>query len=171
MHCGLPVLLLVIAGALAGCGESAWTEPGNDEAAPEAVSSAPAGEPPRRAERGAPDVQRASPTPGASAGVPPPDANTDPGDIPDTSAPNEDGVARLAAGVTARYACESGHRVDIVRGEVARVTLADGRVVHLRRSDETPPRYRGEALSFEVHGNGATLGQHEVGGFDCQPVE
>ena len=72
------------------------------------------------------------------------------------------------AGITMRYRCESGHSVAIVRGEQARVTLADGRVVAISRvADSSPPQFQGEALSFEVTGDGATLGQHEVGGFAC----
>ncbi|HEY0662957.1 MAG TPA: hypothetical protein VGD21_16730 [Lysobacter sp.] len=71
-------------------------------------------------------------------------------------------------GITMRYRCESGHSVAIVRGERARVTLADGRVVEIARvADSSPPQFEGEALSFEVTGDGATLGQHEVGGFAC----
>jgi hypothetical protein len=71
-------------------------------------------------------------------------------------------------GITMRYRCDSGHSVAIVRGELARVTMADGRVVEIARvTDTSPPQFQGEALSFEVTGDGATLGQHEVGGFAC----
>lgn len=73
------------------------------------------------------------------------------------------------AGITMRYTCEQGHRVDIVGGDTARVTLADGRVVDIPRvADSAPPQYSGVALSFEVGSEGATLGQHEVGGFACR---
>jgi hypothetical protein len=71
-----------------------------------------------------------------------------------------------------RYRCEQGHRVDIVGGDSARVTLADGRVVDIPRvADSAPPRYSGIALSFEVSSDGATLGQDEVGGFACREAD
>lgn len=73
------------------------------------------------------------------------------------------------AGVTMRYSCEQGHRVDIIGGSTARVTLADGRAIDIPRiADSAPPRYSGVALSFEVGSDGATLGQDEVGGFACR---
>ena len=72
-------------------------------------------------------------------------------------------------GVTMRYSCDQGQRVDILEGKTARVTLADGRVIDLPRvADSAPPRYSGVALSFEVGSDGATLGQDEVGGFACR---
>ena len=75
-------------------------------------------------------------------------------------------------GVTMRYRCDGGHAIAIVRGERARVTLADGRIVEIERvADSAPPVYRGEASSFEVGSDGGTLGQDEVGGFDCHPDE
>jgi len=75
-------------------------------------------------------------------------------------------------GVSMRYRCDGGHAVAIVRGERARVTLADGRIVEIARvADSAPPAYRGEALSFEVGSDGGTLGQDEVGGFDCNADE
>lgn len=81
---------------------------------------------------------------------------------PDTSPP----------GVTMRYRCEQGHRVDIVGGNNARVTLADGRVVDIPRvADSTPPRYAGVSLSFEVGSEGAMLGQDEAGGFACREAD
>jgi membrane-bound inhibitor of C-type lysozyme len=74
--------------------------------------------------------------------------------------------------ITMRYRCEQGHRVDIVGGDSARVTLADGRVVDIPRvADSAPPRYSGIALSFEVSSDGATLGQDEVGGFACREAD
>ena len=84
----------------------------------------------------------------------------------DTSPPPSD------EGVSMRYRCDGGHAVAIVRGELARVTLADGRVVEIARvADSAPPAYRGEALSFDIGSSGATLGQDEVGGFDCRSDE
>ena len=75
-------------------------------------------------------------------------------------------------GVTMRYRCDGGHAVAIVRGESARLTLADGRTVEIARvADSAPPAYRGEALSFEIGSDGGTLGQDEVGGFDCHADE
>ena len=74
--------------------------------------------------------------------------------------------------ITMRYGCEQGHRVDIVGGNSARVTLADGRAVDIPRiADSAPPRYAGVALSFEVGSDGATLGQDEVGGFACREAD
>jgi len=71
-------------------------------------------------------------------------------------------------GVTMRYRCESGLKVTIMRGETARISLADGRVVEIERTAESsPPSYRGEAVAFEVGGDGATLAQDDVGAFDC----
>ena len=72
--------------------------------------------------------------------------------------------------VTMRYTCEAGHSVAIVGGgRTARVSLANGRVVDIPRvADAAPPRFSGEALSFDVGSGGATLGQHEVGGFACR---
>lgn len=75
-------------------------------------------------------------------------------------------------GITMRYSCEQGHRVDIVGGNSARVTLADGRIVDIPRvADSAPPRYAGVALSFEVDSDGAMLGQDEVGGFACREAD
>ena len=75
-------------------------------------------------------------------------------------------------GITMRYTCDQGHAVAIVRGEIARVSLADGRVLEIPRiADSSPPSYSGVALSFEVGSSGATLGQHEVGGFACREAD
>jgi hypothetical protein len=81
-------------------------------------------------------------------------------------------AARADPDVTMRYACEHGHSVAILRGEIARVSLADGRVVEIPRvADSAPPHYSGVALSFDVGSDGATLGQHEVGGFACREAD
>ena len=75
-------------------------------------------------------------------------------------------------GITMRYSCEQGHRVDIVGDDTAQVTLADGRVVDIPRvAGGAPPRYAGEALSFEVDNKGAMLGQDETGGFSCHEAD
>jgi hypothetical protein len=109
--------------------------------------------------------------PAPSAGNEPAAATT-PADTPDTSAPNEGGAADASAGITMRYSCDGGHGVAIVRGDTARVTLADGRVVEIKRvADSSPPRYSGEALSFEVGNDGGTLGQDETGGFACREAD
>lgn len=74
--------------------------------------------------------------------------------------------------VTMRYACEQGHEIEIVGGDTARIRLNDGRVVEIVRvADSSPPRYSGEALSFDVASTGGTLGQHEVGGFSCREAD
>lgn len=74
--------------------------------------------------------------------------------------------------ITMRYRCDQGHRVDIVNGDIARVTLADGRVVDVERvAGSAPPRYAGIALSFEVGSEGAMLGQDETGGFACDEAD
>jgi hypothetical protein len=75
-----------------------------------------------------------------------------------------------SVGITMRYSCEQGHRV--VVGDTAQVTLADGRVVDIPRvADSAPPRYAGEALSFEVGNEGGILGQDETGGFACHETD
>lgn len=77
-----------------------------------------------------------------------------------------------SAGITMRYSCEQDHRVDIVGSNTARVTLADGRVVDIPRvAGSAPPRYAGEALSFEFGNRGAVLGQDETGGFACHEAD
>ena len=77
-----------------------------------------------------------------------------------------------STGIAMRYSCEQGHRVDIVGGDTARVTLADGRIVDIPRvAGSVPPRYAGEALSFEVDNKGAMLGQDETGGFSCHEAD
>ena len=77
-----------------------------------------------------------------------------------------------SAGITMRYSCEQGHRVDIVAGNTARITLADGRIVDIPRVDSgAPPRYAGEALSFDVDNEGGMLGQDETGGFACHEAD
>lgn len=111
---------------------------------------------------------------GCKPTVPPPEpataTRTETAEVPPAkSTPATQGSDTPSAGITMSYSCEQGHRVDIVGGDTARVTLADGRVVDIPRvADSAPPRYAGVALSFEVGSEGATLGQHEVGGFACR---
>ena len=102
------------------------------------------------------------------------------GESATTSIPAGDAVAATVKSapeptsdsITMRYTCDQGHSVAIVRGAIARVSLADGRVIEIPRiSDSSPPSYSGVALSFEVGSNSATLGQHEVGGFACREAD
>lgn len=93
-------------------------------------------------------------------------------DTADATPANTAATPPAGEGVSMRYRCDGGHAVAIVRGETARVTLADGRVVEIARiADSAPPIYRGEALSFEIDSDGGMLGQDEVGGFDCHADE
>lgn len=111
---------------------------------------------------------------GCKPTVPPPESETairsETAEVPTAKATTaERGSDTSSAGITMRYNCEQGHHVDIVGGNTARVALADGRVVEIPRvADSAPPRYSGIALSFEIDSGGATLGQHEVGGFACR---
>lgn len=68
------------------------------------------------------------------------------------------------------YTCEGDHAVAIIeKGEVARVSLADGSTIDLPRNpDQTPPSYAGEALAFAVTSTGGTLDQDEAGSFPCK---
>ena len=53
--------------------------------------------------------------------------------------------------VTGSYQCEGGHRVDIVRDQVARIALADGRVALLEVIEGSTPRtYADNGLAIEV---------------------
>lgn len=100
------------------------------------------------------------PSPSPQAGPVPASAT-----LPSSAAPAE---ASPPTDALLRYACDAGHRVELVRGETARVTLSDGRVIDIPRvPGSMPPRYGGEALSFEAGRDGAVLGQHETGGFAC----
>lgn len=77
-----------------------------------------------------------------------------------------------SAGITMRYSCDKGDRVEIVGGDTARITLADGRIVDIPRvADSAPTRYAGIALSFEVGSEGAMLGQDEAGGSACREAD
>lgn len=63
------------------------------------------------------------------------------------------------AQVTASFQCEGGHHVDIVRDQVARIALADGRVALLEVIEGSTPRtYADNGLVIEVlPGGGADL--------------
>lgn len=93
-------------------------------------------------------------------------------EVPSTPARVATPQPDTSAGITMRYRCAQGHRVDILNSDTARVTLADGRTVDIPRiADSAPPRYAGEALSFEVGSDGAMLGQDETGGFACREAD
>lgn len=100
------------------------------------------------------------------------ESTTTPATAGDAVAATEGAPESTSDGITMRYTCDQGHSVAIVRGAIARVSLADGRVVEIPRiADSSPPSYSGVALSFEVGSTGATLGQHEVGGFACREAD
>jgi hypothetical protein len=108
--------------------------------------------------------------------VPPPEpgtaTRTETAEAPPAQARAATPASDASPVVTMRYRCNQGHRVDIFSGDVARVTLADGRVVDIERVDgSAPPRYAGVALSFEVGSEGAMLGQDETGGFACDEAD
>lgn len=88
------------------------------------------------------------------------------------SAPAGTEQAADDAGDVRRFDCESGHKVELVGKDLARVTLADGRVIELPRKSDGIAEYRGEALSFDLDDSGRSgvLGQDEVGGFACEPA-
>ena len=116
-------------------------------------------------------------TVGCKPAVPPaqPDTatRTETAEAPVKSAiPPTSGSDAPPAGVTMRYSCDQDNRVEIVGGDTARITLADGRIVDIPRvADSAPPRYAGIALSFEVGSEGAMLGQDEAGGYTCREAD
>lgn len=70
-------------------------------------------------------------------------------------------------GVTMRYTCADGNKVDIVGGDTARVTLSDGRDAELDRVDgSSPPLYSGGDLQFAVGSEGGLLASGEAQ-WDC----
>ncbi len=73
--------------------------------------------------------------------------------------------------VTASYRCEQGHRIDIVRDKVARVALADGRVVKIEAiQDSTPPTFMDNGLTFTLSPQGATLDDETGHTLACTPA-
>lgn len=101
-----------------------------------------------------------------SQAIEPPEA-TVPGASPvDPALPGPD--ERLNDTASMRYTCEGGWNVAIL-GDIAQVTAGDGRVIELQRvADRSPPLFAGEALEFSVDGDGAVLGQDEVGPLPCE---
>ena len=72
---------------------------------------------------------------------------------------------------TASYSCEQGHRIDIVRDKVARVALADGRVVKIEAiQDSTPRTYMDNGLTFTLSPQGATLDDETGHTLACTPA-
>lgn len=70
-------------------------------------------------------------------------------------------------GVTMRYDCTDGNKVDIVGGDTARVTLSDGRKLELARvQGRSPPLYSGDATEFAIGSEGGVLA-HDGGQWDC----
>jgi hypothetical protein len=76
------------------------------------------------------------------------------------------------AQVTASFRCQDGHRVDIVRGKVARVTLADGRAVKLELvAGSAPTTFTDNGLYFEMPGTkGATLSDEQNRTLTCSEI-
>ena len=73
--------------------------------------------------------------------------------------------------VTASYGCEQGHRIDIVRDKVARVALADGRVVKIEAiQDSTPRTFMDNGLTFTLSPQGATLDDETGHTLACTPA-
>jgi hypothetical protein len=88
-----------------------------------------------------------------------------------TGASGETGALPDSGAAVRLFECEGGHLVELVDGDSARITLADGRVIELPRRIDGVAEYRGEALTFDIDadGRGGVLGQDEVGGFACEP--
>lgn len=76
------------------------------------------------------------------------------------------------AAVTASFRCQGGHRVDIVRDQVARIALADGRVALLESiRGSRPPTYTDNGLTVEVLADGsADLSDEDYNRQPCAPV-
>ena len=73
--------------------------------------------------------------------------------------------------VTASYRCEQGHRIDIVRDKVARVALADGRVVKIEAIQDSAPRtFMDNGLTFTLSPQGATLDDETGHPLACMPA-
>ena len=73
--------------------------------------------------------------------------------------------------VTASYGCEQGHRIDIVRDKVARVALADGRVVKIEVIEGSTPRtFMDNGLTFTLSPQGATLDDETGHTLACTPA-
>ena len=74
------------------------------------------------------------------------------------------------ANVTASYDCE-GIRVDIVRGQVARVNLAVDNIIKIERiKDSVPATYQDVGLTFTTADSGAILDDETGRSVACKPV-
>lgn len=82
-------------------------------------------------------------------------------------------TAEERAQVTGSYACAGGHRVDILRDQVARIALADGRVALLEVIEGSSPRtYSDNGLTITVSAEGgARLGDEDGSEQACDPVQ
>ena len=90
---------------------------------------------------------------------------------PDVVVPPETPATTAPATVTMRYACGGNNAVEILSTDLARVTLADGRVVEVPLvAGSSPPAYVGEAVAFSVGNTGGQLSQEEGGHWDCKPA-
>ncbi len=76
-------------------------------------------------------------------------------------------------GVTASYRCDQGHRIDIVRDQVARVALADGRVVRLEVvQNSTPLTFMDNGLILSlVSDTEAKLDDEDGNTVSCAKIE
>ena len=73
--------------------------------------------------------------------------------------------------VTASYGCEQGHRIDIIRDKVARVALADGRVIKIEAIQDSAPRtFMDNGLTFTLSPQGATLDDETGHTLACTPA-
>lgn len=88
---------------------------------------------------------------------------------PPPAAPAEDSEP-----VTARYACQGGNRVDLIReGRVARLSLSDGRMVRLGEVAGSRPRtWMDVGLRFVVGDDYVELGQLDgARTLACEPAQ
>lgn len=102
------------------------------------------------------NADRPAATPGADAEAAP------------ASAPATPPAPAQSDGVTMRYRCDDGNKVDIVRGDIARVTLSAGDNHELARvQGRSPPLYAGDAMEFAVGSEGGVLARDDGAQWDC----
>lgn len=93
------------------------------------------------------------------------------------AAPEPEPATAAAVGdeaVDARYRCDDGNRVDLIRdGRSARVSMSDGRVVNLGAITDSKPRtWSDVGLRFVVDGDYAALSQDDTGRtLRCEPAD
>ncbi|MDH5823533.1 hypothetical protein QFW77_11105 [Luteimonas sp. RD2P54] len=76
--------------------------------------------------------------------------------------------------VQARYACDDGNRVELIReGRVARVRMSDGRTVRLGAiAGSTPPTWADVGLRLVVDDDYVELSQEDGGrSLRCEPIQ